>query len=188
MSQLMDLVASQLDAGTLGKLSGSLGVDQGQVEQVVSGAMPLLVNALARNASDDRGASQLAGALDRDHDGSVLDNLAGFLGNTSNGDSGVLRHVLGNRQSTVEQGLSRMSGLEPSQVSQVLSLLGPVVLGAVSKLRQDRNLDAGGLQQLLGRESEAVQQRDPESMGILGRLIDQDGDGDVSDDIVNIGS
>ena len=57
MSQLMDLVASQLDAGTLGKLSGSLGVDQGQVEQVVSGAMPLLVNALARNASDDRGAS-----------------------------------------------------------------------------------------------------------------------------------
>ena len=59
--------------------------------------MSAILGAMANNASKPGGADSLLGALQKDHDGSILDNLGGFLGqpNTDDGN-GILGHVFGN--------------------------------------------------------------------------------------------
>ena len=64
--------------------------------KAMAAALPLLLGALSRNASQGDGASSLHQALANDHDGSILDDIGGFLGsgNTSSGND-ILGHVLG---------------------------------------------------------------------------------------------
>ena len=78
-----------------------------------AGGLPILLAALNRNASNPAGAAALHGALERDHDGSILDNLGGFLGNAQAGPgAGILKHVLGERQESTAQAVGAASGLD----------------------------------------------------------------------------
>jgi hypothetical protein len=57
----------------------------------------------------------------QDHDGSILDNLTGFLGDAQAGPGkGILRHVLGDRRRQVETGLSKTTGLDAGSVGKLL--------------------------------------------------------------------
>ncbi len=187
MSGILDLLQGQLGQSAIEQLGGQLGIDQGQAASVVSGALPLLVQALAKNASGG-GAEALAGALEKKHDGSILNDVSGFLGGGDFGDgAAILGHVLGGQQNVVSSGLSKATGLDSAQVSTALAALAPVVLGAVGKIKAEQGLDASALSDFLGQEKDSVASKDPDAMGVLGQLLDTDNDGDISDDLVNIG-
>ncbi|MEQ9365555.1 MAG: DUF937 domain-containing protein [Leptospirales bacterium] len=187
MSGILDLLQGELGQSAIEQLGGQLGVDKQKAASVVSGALPLLVQALAKNANQG-GAEALAGALENKHDGSILNDVSGFLGGGDFGDgSAILGHVLGGQQSVVSSGLSKATGLDPRQVSTALAALAPVVLGALGKIKAQQGLDASGLSDFLGQEKEAVAQQAPDAMGVLGQLLDADNDGDISDDLINIG-
>ena len=40
---------------------------------------------------------------------------------------------------------------------------------------------------LLGKEKSAVENKNPDAMGVLSKLLDTNNDGDISDDLINIG-
>lgn len=188
---LLDQLTQQLGGDEIRQISRQVGADEGAVSKAVSGGLPLLVSALARNSSHESGASALLGALDRDHDGSVLDDVMGFLGGggAASAGAGVLKHVLpGNRQAGAEAAIGKMSGLDGRQVSQILAMLAPMVLGALGRQRQQKNLDAGGLADLLGAEHRRAEKKAPEAMGLVGQLLDSDGDGQVADDLARLGA
>ncbi len=189
MSSLMEALAGQLGGDAVGQISRQLGVSETQASSAISGALPMLFGALAKNSQSADGLGALAGALDRDHDGSVLDDLAGFLGNSQQAESagaGILKHVLGGRQPAVESSLSRTSGLDAGSTAKLLAMLAPLVLGALGKQRRSQALDNNGLAALLGGEQERATRSQP-SMGLLGTLLDQDGDGDMMDDVAKAG-
>lgn len=185
---LLEMISQQLDSGAIDSLSKQIGADPGATSKAVSGALPMLVSALANNSSQSGGAQALLGALDRDHDGSVLDDVAGFLGKgeTSIG-AGILGHVLGGKQAPASDALGRMSGLQSGQSSQLLALLAPLVLGALGKQKRSQGLDAGGLSDLLGGERRRAEQAEPGAMGMLTKLLDKDGDGSVGDELAEMG-
>lgn len=189
MSSLLDVLNQQLSGDTVRQLSRQLGADEASTARAVEGAVPLLVSALARNTARPQGAQSLLGALDRDHDGSVLDDLGSFLGGgrTAPGDA-ILGHVLGSRRDTAENGLSRMSGLDPQTVSRLLAMLAPIVMGALGRTRREQRLDPGGLAEMLGGERRRAERAAPDAMGMLGQLLDSDGDGQVIDDLAKLGS
>lgn len=113
MSSILEGLMGQLGGGALDGLSKQLGADRNQTQAGISAALPLLMGALARNAKGGDGADKLGAALDRDHDGSILEDVAGFMGkgDTSPG-AGILKHVLGGRQSRVQNGLAQTTGKE----------------------------------------------------------------------------
>ena len=55
-----------------------LGIESDQAKLAISAAVPLLITALNKNANSGD-ANNIANALDKDHDGSILNNLSGFL-------------------------------------------------------------------------------------------------------------
>lgn len=186
MSTVLDLLANQLDDSTLSQLSRQLGADTNQTEQAVNAALPMLLAALSRNAATPEGAQSLTRALARDHDGSILNHLVGALGNRALSADGqkILGHVLGGRQRNVMSGVSRVSGLDENRTGQLLALLAPLVMGALGQVQQQRHLDANGVANLLSQDRAESESQ----LGGLARLLDLDGDGNPTDDMMMLGT
>jgi hypothetical protein len=185
---LLEMLGQQLGGDAIGTLSRRLDADERSVGSAVSGALPILMGAMARNTDKPGGAASLLGALDRDHDGSVLDDVVGFLGAASSSDGqGILGHVLGQRQGAVEASLSQSSGLPTAKVGQLLGMLAPLVMGMLGQQKKQHGFDAGGLAALLGGERQKVERGAPEAASLLTGLLDADGDGSVADDVAKLG-
>jgi hypothetical protein len=185
---LLDLLQSQLSGSQAAQLSQHMGVDQSTGEKAIGAALPALMAALAGNAKRSDGAAKLAQALERDHDGSVLDDLSGFLsrGDTKDGE-GILKHALGARRSAVEAGVAKETGLDPSAISKLLPMLAPLVMGALGRQKQQAGLDTGGLTSMLTVEGQRAREMAPGAMGVLGSLLDDEGDGLDAGDLADAG-
>ena len=181
MPSISDLLMSRLGEGGLESLAAALGSDPDATRTAAAAALPLLLGALAKNASSEEGATSLAGALDRDHDGSVLDGPAEAIArrDRDEGDR-ILEHVLGGNRAVAEAGIARASGLNSTQASEMLAKLAPLVMGALGRAKRGRELDAGGVGELL--KGEGSQAR--EQLGGLAGLLDRDGDGSIADDVL----
>ena len=190
MTSLIEQVQQQLDPNTLAQLSRQLGVDEQTTRQAVPAAVTALVGGLGRNAAQPEGAQQIASALDRDHDGSILDDLGGFLGQGGAGGIGgaILGHVLGGRQRQVETGLSQSTGLDAAKIAQLLALLAPIVMAVLGRRKREQGVDAGGLGDILrGEHQNAKRHAEQAGLGgVLGSLLDRDGDGGFLDDLAGM--
>jgi hypothetical protein len=187
-SSLFEQLSGQLSGPALQALSQQLGADPGTTNAAISAALPMLLGALDKNTDDPQGAKSLQQALAKDHDGSILDNLAGFLGNSDNGaGAAILGHIFGQKQGTVEQGVSKISGLDQSLVPILLQNLAPIVMGYLGKQQRAQNLDPNDLSSMLTKERETVQARGGSTASVavdlVTRMMDKDGDGSVLDDL-----
>lgn len=188
-SMVQDLIRQIGGGSTLSQLSSSLGADPAATEKGVMAAVPLLVGSLASNARQPGGAQALAGALDRDHDGSLLDDLAGFLGGGGSASgAGILGHVLGERQTTAAAQVGQASGLDSSTAMKLLAMIAPLVMGYLGRAKQQEGLGTRDLTDLLGRERRQAEQALPGGFGGLAGFLDADGDGQILDDAAKLGA
>ena len=171
----------------MSQISQQIGVDKKTTSTALSAVMPTLVSALAKNASNPDGAQSLQQALANDHDGSIFDDISGFLGNpeAANG-AGILGHILGNRQPVVTQGLAKGTGLDIGQIGKLLQIAAPLVMGILGKQQQKKSFDTDGLSAFLGGQQQKAQKSNPNMMGALNSMLDADGDGSALDDILGM--
>ena len=180
MSIIESLIGGLSQEGGLAELSRSLGIDRQKAAVGLAAAAPMILGALHRNAARPEGAQALADALDRDHDGSLLDDLGSFLGRgeTRDGEA-ILGHVLGDRRPAVDRGVAQAAGLDAATASKLMAMAAPLIMAQLGKAKRAGGLNAESLAGLLGEEREALKTAAPGSMGALGALLDADGDGDV---------
>ena len=190
MAGILDLLAQNLTGPQMGQLAQSIGANESQTQKAVAVALPALLAALNRNTNSDAGVASLAQAVQQDHDGSLLDNLGGFLSGAMSGQrqadgGGILGHILGGQQPTVEQGVAKASGLDMRQVAKLLPILAPIVMAAIGRRKRQANLDNSGLSGMLGQEATRARQAAPEGLlGALSGFLDADGDGSIQDDLM----
>jgi hypothetical protein len=194
---ILEILNDQLDDDAIAKISGLLGADTKATERAITGAIPVLIGALARNASSGDGLSSLAKAVSKDHDGSLLDNLGGFLGgggNTGMGEA-ILGHILGGRSQRTTTGLSQATGLNAGSVMKLLAILAPIVMAAIGRSQrqaqapsaQQGGFNPADLSDILQRDNKRIETADSGLGGLLGSLLDRDGDGPM-DDIARLGT
>jgi hypothetical protein len=189
-NDILGSLLGQLGGGGVGEIARSVGVGTSDVQNVLAGAVPAMMTGLTRNSASGGGAASLLSALDRDHDGSILDDVTGFLGgggNTSDG-SAILGHVFGGRQPNVERAVSQSSGVDLASVGKIMAMVAPLIMGALGKAKRQQGLDASGLASMLGQQEQAARAASPSAVDMFSRLLDSDGDGDATDDIVKMGS
>jgi hypothetical protein len=181
---LLEMLQQRLGSQAVDQISRKLGADPGTTGNAIDAALPLLLSALARNATQGNQAQAIDQAVSQDHDGGILDDIGGYLNRADSGPGeGILRHVLGGKQQTVQTGLSQATGLDAGKAGQLLTMLAPLVMGAIGKAKRENQLDSGGLSTLLTGEHEQLKQSAPGVMGALGRFLDQNNDGSVMDDV-----
>lgn len=199
---LTDQLFAQLSGAPLQQISSQLGIGQAQTAGAVSAALPLLLGALGRNASQPQGAEALFGALQKDFSGAG--DLGGLLGAVLGGQqsrqtngAGILGHVLGGQQPRAEASLGQATGLGSDKAGQLMKILAPIVLAFLAK-QMFQNKGAGAAAQqdptaqllgsILGQEQQQVRQQGGLGGGLLGAVLDQDGDGQLGlGDILKIG-
>ncbi|RRT89506.1 DUF937 domain-containing protein [Empedobacter falsenii] len=177
-----NLIQGAMGQQIVGSAAKQLGINESQAQTAVAAAVPFLLSALNKNAQGG-GAEGISNALNQ-HDGSILDNLSGFLGQGGNQQDGlgILGHVLGNKQQKVESAISQQSGLNTAQVTQILALVAPIVMGYLGKQKQSAGLDSNGIAGLLGGlvgGSTTQTNQSGVNLGGFEKLLDQDGDGQL---------
>ncbi|MCQ4167002.1 DUF937 domain-containing protein [Tahibacter harae] len=236
MSGVVDAVMAQLGDGEIGAVAQRFGLSQDQAQAAIAQTLPLMVGAMAKNASTPDGAQALHTALG-DHAGVDLgDLLGGLLGGGAPGGAGgfggggglgglgslaeavlgglgggaaaqapaqapggmdaglggiggaILGHIFGNKQGQAEQGLGQTTGLGGVNAGQLMAMLAPIVMAVLARMNQNRNLGPGGLSDMLGQESQRTREAGGIGGGLLGAVLDRDGDGDVDlSDLLSVG-
>ena len=188
---LMDLVNQELSGPRLSQMSRQLGISEDQTREALPAALAALTGGLAQNAAHPQGAQQLSNALNKDHDGGLLDSLDGFLGGGGGGGLGagagaaILGHIFGQRQGQVQGNLGRATGLNPQTMASLLAMLAPIVMAYLGRQQRQKQLDPGGLAEVLGQQRQRIEQI-PQARTGLGALLDRDGDGQIIDDLANL--
>lgn len=180
---ILDTILARVEGAAKEKLGEHLGLPAGEAQSGLKAAVPLLLGAMERNTSSAEGALSLTRALEKDHDGSVLDNVAGLLKNPAQANgAGILSHVLGKRRTGVEERLAEKTDLNQNAIGKLLEIAAPLVLGALGKQRKDQGLGATQLAQFITKEREQTENGSG-WLGMASELLDADDDGSVLDDI-----
>lgn len=300
MDSLLEELNKHLTPSAISQLSGAIGTDPQQTTTAISAALPMIVGGLSRNTlKDPHGAQALNDALQKDHDGGVLDSLDAMFGGASRGGgagagaaggilggilgsvlggagrggdvarsargdgsglggtvgsvlgglgrdtrgsahpstysdtpvdtgpsmpnvrrpspgssaqagasqssgggslidllqgkngAGILGHIFGQQQGTVQSGVGKASGLDVGQVAKLMAMLAPIVMGALGRMNRSQGLGATGLTQVLDHDRKSIEHAMPNTAeGGLLDLLDTNRDGkvDASEAAAKLGS
>ena len=188
MDNILDSILSQIDKNTLEVIGQQANISPDKAQNALKSAIPILMSALARNSSTPEGASALQNAVAKDHDGSLLDNLGALLGKKEVIDdgAGILKHILGNKQGNVEQYLSKNSGLDSAAIAKILKMAAPIVMGYLGK-KSNAGSNTGIIGDLLNAYLNTQTKKSRKSQGMINQILDRDGDGNIMDDIGELG-
>ena len=184
MNAITQIITQQLGGSAAHTIAQRFGISETTANTAIQMAVPLILTALARKASQPQEAQSLHQAIANDHDGSIFDNLMGYLGNpqSANG-AGILGHVFGSQQPAIENNLAQATGMDQSSAGGVLETLAPLVMGSLGKTQQENGLDASGLSNFLNVQQQEAQTTAPNAMGVLSSMLDQNKDGSSLDDL-----
>lgn len=166
---LLQILRSQVSDEMLAQMSREIGAAPEQTASATNGIFATLLGGLANNAQSPDGMSSLLGALDRDHDGSILDDVVGMLGGVMAGQAapsssqnglGILGHILGGRQEAAAQQISQSSGLNIGQIMRLMPILAPIVMAVLGKIRRSGQVTDQGMSNILTGSAQQAAEND----------------------------
>ena len=185
----LEALLGLLQGQDLGQLAEQVGGNEGQVKNGVMAALPAMLTALSKNTGTEKGAQELNNALETKHDGSILNNLSGYLSNPDLKDgAGILNHLFGSQTSNVANAVSQSSGLDSNGSMKILQMLAPVLMGMLGQQKKQNNLDAEGIGNLTSMLASNFGSEVGASgiMDVVTNLLDANKDGNVMDDIMGM--
>lgn len=176
------------DEKILAELGSKVQATPDEVRKAATLGVPTLVEALDRNAREDGKKASLARALE-DHGNDDVDDVEGFLNGVDVNDGNkMLDHIFGERKVNVENNIANNSGLGIGQVSGLMSMLAPLLMGMLGKKKREDNVSEGNLSDLTGSLGGVLGgllgQKNSGVMDIAKKMLDKDGDGSFMDDLM----
>ncbi len=172
---LLDLITGSAGNQVAEQAENKFGISKNQIIALLVVAAPLVISYLKKKSENAEEADKLNAALDRDHDGSILNNPAQALDREQEGDS-ILSHIFGGEKANVENQLSQNTGISMDKIGPVLATLAPVIMGYIGQQKQANNVTSGGglgdlLGGILGSSSQQAQASDNPLSNILGSVL-----------------
>lgn len=148
---LIDLITGNAGTQVAEQAENKFGVSKNQMIALAAVAAPLIISYLRKKSQEDPNeAEAINNALDKDHDGSILDNPAQAVERQQEGDS-ILSHIFGGQKPEVENQLSQNTGISMDKIGPLLGMLAPLVMGYIGRQKQANGVTSGGgLGDLLG--------------------------------------
>ena len=184
---ILEMVKGHLGDDVISQLGDAIGGSKEQTSAGIGAALPTLLGALSRGSQSEGGQNAILGFLDKDGDGDIMDDLQGYIGggNDTHGGSGIVEQFLGGKKGNVESAISQNSGLNKEASSNLLNQLAPMVMSVLGKQKKEGGMDVNSILGLLQSQGQSTQKGG--NMGFVANLLDQDGDGDMTDDVMNMG-
>lgn len=177
-----DIIRGLLDAlgpRAVPNLANPIGADHEKAQLAIQAALPILLGALARNASRTDGAQALHQAIEEDHSALDVTDVLNSVSAGGGDGQAILRHVLGGRQSSAAEGISQFAGINRGQALQLLKMLAPLVLSYLARRSRAQGMSADGLGAMLGQQRQQLETGGGVGGKLMNAVLDRDGDGDV---------
>ena len=147
------------------KFAGMIGSEEG-AGNVLQNLVPFVTKALGNQ------------------DESTMSNLLENAQNAQGSD--MVSQLLGSKAGLVTQFLGKSANMDAGQSENLLGQFLPMVMGALGQAKQSEGMDASAFSNLLNKSNtEAAQSNN--QFGMIASLLDQDGDGEITDDLLNMG-
>jgi hypothetical protein len=93
---LIDLITGNTGNQVAEQAENKFGISKGQIIALLAVAAPLIISYLRNKSQDANEAEALNNALDKDHDGSILNNPTSAVEREAEGNS-ILDHIFGGK-------------------------------------------------------------------------------------------
>ena len=212
---LLEMIMQAQGGAAANQAGSQLGLNQNQTQAAVAALLPAISSALKKNTSNPQGFAQLLGALQNGKHSQYLDQpeSLGRQETVADGNA-ILGHLFGSKDVSraVAGRAAEQTGIGADVLKKMLPMVAAMAMGGLSKQTQEPNMQsqlAGlAMQQMLGGSGQAaggiggllsgilgggqakqqrqVQRQHQQGLGMLGKMLDADGDGSVMDDILNM--
>lgn len=147
---LSKLASTLLSSDSLKGLSNLTGTSQSDITNVLTSALPSLLNGASEQAKDESTAESFANALAQ-HAKDDTSSLSSFLGNVDLSDGAkIISHLLGsNKEETVKKA-AKAAGVSESKTSDILSAVAPMLLSLLGKQADEDDDKESGVSGLVG--------------------------------------
>lgn len=147
---LKKLTSTLLSSDSIKGLSNLTGASKGEVNSVLTEALPALLSGANGQAKDAGTAKGFADALAQ-HAKDDTGNLAGFLGNVDLGDGAkIIGHLLGSDQDSVTKSVAKKTGVSAAKIGQILAAIAPLLMSLLGKQADEDEEKESGVGALLG--------------------------------------
>lgn len=202
---LFDMLTQASGGAAVQQVSQKTGLSQDQTSMAIKALLPAIAAGLQRNAGQPGGLQSLLGALENGNHDRYLDQPETLAQPEAVMDgNAILGHLLGSKDTSraVASQASQKTGIDSQLLKMILPMIATMAMGSLSKQTKEPNMlqalagvlngaqpqaPSGGLGGLLGGllgggQKQAAQQPQG-ALGMLGGLLDADGDGSPMDDI-----
>jgi len=173
----MDFTKMMTDALTdkvMGEISSKMGISGDSAKSAIASALPMLMWGLSKNADSNEGAEAINKAVEK-HNWGIMDMIWDLAWNPDSGKgAGILSHILGGSEWNVTSAIAKKSGLDSGQAGWILKILAPMIMWKLWEAK------AGWLN--IG----SLLQDETENKNILTSFLDQDWDGEITDDLLKM--
>ena len=150
-ANLTSVVMQLLTPEVISQIASFLGLDRAATQKAAGGTVPALLAGLSDIVATPAGTSRLSKLLSQQQPGSFTDLLRqGDPQGLAQAGSGLLSGLFGGRtMDTMAQAVGKFAGTGDSGGKSLLSVLAPIVLGALGQQQRETGIDAHGLASLL---------------------------------------
>lgn len=202
---LFDMLTQASGGAAVQQVSQKTGLSQDQTNLAIKALLPAIAAGLQRNAGQPGGLQSLLGALENGHHDRYLDKPETLAQPDAIMDgNAILGHLLGSKDTSraVASQASQKTGIDSQLLKMILPMVASMAMGSLSKQTKEPNMlqalagvlngaqpqaPSGGLGDLLGGllggGQKQTAQQPQGALGMLGGLLDADGDGSPMDDI-----
>ncbi len=209
---LLDMIMSAQGGAAAQQAGAQLGLNQQQSQSAIAALLPAISSALKQNTASPQGLAGLLQALQGGQHEQYLENPQ-MLGQpqTVNDGNAILGHLFGSKDVSraVAGHAAQKTGIGTDVLKKLLPLVATMAMGSLSKQTKQPTMQSAltglamqhlmggqkksGLGAILGavtgangRQQRQTQQTHQQGMGIIGKLLDADGDGSMMDDILKM--
>ncbi|MBO5137643.1 MAG: DUF937 domain-containing protein [Spirochaetaceae bacterium] len=141
------LFSTLLSSSSITNVSKATGTEKGEVKDVLTAALPALLNGAKEQAEDK---STQAGFLEAlaSHAKDDTSSVSGFLKNVDLKDgAAIVKHLIGGSSSSTTKEIAKESGVSATKVTSILSAIAPLLMSLLGK--ESESSSTGGVD-LLG--------------------------------------
>ncbi|MBX2892039.1 MAG: OmpA family protein [Saprospiraceae bacterium] len=183
MANLLDSIKEYVTPELIGQAASILGENEGGISKAVGGLAPTILAGLLEKTGDSNAMGGIFDMISK-FDPGVLGNLGSLIGggNLAHNDpkdaaGHLFGAIFGSKVPAITNAVASFSGTKSSSVSSLLGMVGPLVMGLLSKKISTGGLNAAGLANLLLTEKNSILGALPTGLGSILGLADLTGSG-----------
>ena len=210
---LLEMIMSAQNGNSAQQAGANFGLNQNQTQQAIGALLPAISSALKMNTAKPEGLGGLLQALQNGSHSQYLDDPQAMAkAETVTDGNAILGHLFGSKDVSraVAGHAAQKTGLPVDMLKKMLPLVATMAMGSLSKQTAAPSMSQGlaglAVNQLMGggvkggiasalvgsllggkkRQQRQVQQTHQQGLGMLGGMLDADGDGSLMDDVLKM--